>query len=306
MNNFKNNQFYVGFEELSTIRDFYRYALSQANAHQCFSGHGSEDLFDDLWVLISASLKIPHSQAQYFLDAKLTRSEKSELTELLAKRILDGIPVAYLINKAYSHGLEFYVDERVLIPRSPIAELINKQFYPWISEAQVHNILDLCTGSGCLAINACLEFPNAKVTAVDISRDALEVAKINQKKYQLHNQLTLIESDLWQNVPQKQYDVILSNPPYVAKNIMQQLPREYINEPNIALEAADDGLAIVVRILNNAKDYLSNDGILIVEVGCAMAALLNRYPTLPFTMLDFEHGGEDVFLLTKEQICKFF
>jgi ribosomal protein L3 glutamine methyltransferase len=199
-------------------------------------------------------------------------------------------------------GLSFYVDERVLIPRSPIAELIENQFSPWIKSNQISNILDLCTGSGCIAIATAQVFPDAEITASDISPDALDVAKINLKKYNLENQITLIQSDVFENISPQKFDIIISNPPYVDQEDMDNLPKEYHHEPASALAAGSDGLDIVKKILSSAKNYLSDQGILIIEVGNSAEALIQQFPNLPFTWLEFERGESEVFLLTREQL----
>ncbi len=224
----------------------------------------------------------------------------------LARRIIERVPVPYLTNKAYFCGLPFYVDERVLIPRSPIAELIEQQFSPWISNDKVSRVLDLCTGSGCIAIACCYAFPNATVCGVDISDAALEVAEINRETHGLHEQLTLIKSDVFTAVPRASYDIIVSNPPYVGFEEMKTLPKEYHHEPSVALEAPKNGLEIVEKIMIDAHHYLSEHGILVVEVGNSADALIEEYDDLAFTWLDFERGGEGVFLLTRNQLVDYF
>jgi ribosomal protein L3 glutamine methyltransferase len=240
------------------------------------------------------------------LNARLTVREKKYLGQQLEKRINQRVPVPYLIQEAYFADLPFYVDERVLIPRSPIAELIHDQFSPWIKAEQVTHILDLCTGSGCIAIACCYAFPEASVDAVDISAEALAVAAINREQLAVEEQLTLIESDCFAAVTRRNYDVIVSNPPYVGKEEMQSLPDEYRHEPVLALETANNGLAIIEKILNSAHAYLSDQGILIVEVGNSEEALCEAYPSVPFTWLEMSQGGQGVFLLTKQQLAEFF
>jgi ribosomal protein L3 glutamine methyltransferase len=293
-------------KEFQTIIDFIRFAMSQAQANDVFFGHGTDNAWDDMFTLITETLNLPHDVDPLLLQGRLTEEEKILLCERLEKRILHKIPVPYLINKAYFCDLIFFVDSRVLIPRSPIAELIKQHFSPWISEDKVHRVLDLCTGSGCIAIACCYAFPDAEVDAVDISTDVLEVAEINRDYYGLQNMLNLIQSDCFAQIPPNRYDIIVSNPPYVSKEEMKALPAEYHHEPKLALEAKENGLAIVEKILQQAKDYLNPHGILVVEVGNSETALIDAYPHVPFTWLEFEHGGHGVFLLTGDLLNQYF
>lgn len=293
-------------EELSTVLDFLRFSLSCAiNAH-LYYGHGTDNAWDDMRSLVLRTLSLPYDIDPTLLNGRLTTSEKKHLCQQLEKRINQRVPVPYLIKEAYFCDLPFYVDERVLIPRSPIAELIKEQFSPWIDANQVHRVLDLCTGSGCIAIACCYAFPDAHVDAVDISSEALAVAAINREELDVEEQLTLIESDCFTNVPKVRYDLIVSNPPYVGKEEMQTLPDEFRHEPVLALETGNNGLAIVDSILKNAGAYLSEHGILVVEVGNSEDALSDAYPHVPFTWLEMSHGGQGVFLLTKQQLDEYF
>lgn len=292
-------------QSFKTILDFLRFGLSSANKEPLHYGHGSDNAWDDIYALILGSLSLPLDVDPSLLKARLSPIEKEHLTRQLERRIKQRIPVAYLTKRAYFCGLPFYVDERVLIPRSPIGELIQQQFSPWIDETQVFNILEIGTGSGCIAIACAYAFPDAMVDAVDISKDALAVATINRNQHQLESQLTLIESDCFAALPPKKYDIIVSNPPYVGRDEMQTLPAEYNHEPNLALETANNGLFIVDKILHQAKDYLSDEGILVVEVGNTEELLVNTYPTIPFTWLEMERGGQGVFILTAEQLKSF-
>lgn len=289
-----------------TIIDFLRFGITQALASELYYGHGTDNAWDDIFSLILGSLSLPLDCDPQFYQARLSAAEKQLLAERLSQRIIDKLPVPYLTNKAYFCGLSFYVDERVLIPRSPIAELIQQQFSPWIEADKVERILDLCTGSACIAIACCEAFPHVLVDAVDISPKALEVASINRLHYGLEEILTLIESDCWQNVPDVRYDLIVANPPYVGHEEMQTLPEEYLHEPRLALETSNNGLAIVEKILANAHDYLNERGILVVEVGNSEEALIEAYPQVPFIWLDFERGGQGVFLLTRQQLLEYF
>ncbi|CEG57682.1 50S ribosomal protein L3 N(5)-glutamine methyltransferase [Legionella fallonii] len=293
-------------EELVTILDFLRFSLTCAIKAQLYYGHGTDNAWDDMRSLILRSLALPYDVDPDLLNGRLTTSEKKHLCQQLEKRINQRVPVPYLIKEAYFCDLPFYVDERVLIPRSPIAELIHNQFAPWIDADNIHHVLDLCTGSGCIAIACCYAFPDAQVDAVDISSEALAVAAINREQLGVEEQLTLIESDCFNNVPPTKYDLIVSNPPYVGKVEMQTLPDEFRHEPVLALEATNNGLAIVDKILKNAHAYLSDHGILVVEVGNSEEALCEAYPSVPFTWLEMSHGGQGVFLLTKQQLEEYF
>ncbi|HAT3869571.1 50S ribosomal protein L3 N(5)-glutamine methyltransferase [Legionella pneumophila] len=293
-------------EELVTILDFLRFSLSCAENAQLFYGHGTDNAWDDMRSLILRSLSLPYDVDPFLLNARLTTSERKHLCNQLDKRINQRVPVPYLIKEAYFCDLPFYVDERVLIPRSPIGELINNQFSPWIEAERVHHVLDLCTGSGCIAIACCYAFPEAQVDAVDISNQALAVATINCERYDVGDQLALIESDCFTALSGKQYDLIVSNPPYVGKEEMQTLPDEYRHEPVLALETGNNGLAIIEKILKNAHAYLSEHGILVVEVGNSEQALCETYPMVPFTWLEMSNGGQGVFLLTKQQLEDYF
>jgi ribosomal protein L3 glutamine methyltransferase len=289
-------------KDFKTIIDFLRFGFSRAEQSQLFYGHGTDNAWDDIWVLILSSLSLPLNVEPMLLQANLTIDEKKLLCNNLEKRIEKNIPVPYLTHEAYFCDLSFYVDERVLIPRSPIAELIKQQFSPWVEPDNVLKVLDLCTGSGCIGIACCYAFPDARVDVADISGDALEVAKINMEKHGVEDELNLIKSDCFDDIPVLQYDLIISNPPYVGTEEMQTLPAEYKHEPTLALETENNGLAIVDNILKNAGKYLSEDGILVIEVGNSEQALIDAYPDVPFMWADFEHGGSGVFILTSQQI----
>jgi len=293
-------------KDLKTVTDFLRFGLSRAAACALYYGHGTDNAWDDIWALVLGSLALPFDVDPLLLNGRLTTAERALLCERFEQRIEKRIPVPYLTHEAYFCDLPFYVDERVLIPRSPIAELIKQQFSPWINPMSVEHVLDLCTGSGCIAIACCEAFPDAMVDAVDISPAALAVAEINRQRHGVADVLTLIESDCFTQVPTIRYNIIVSNPPYVGHEEMQTLPCEYQHEPVLALETADNGLAIIDRILHQARHYLAEDGILVVEVGNSENALIDAYPHVPFTWLDFEHGGQGVFLLTYQQISEHF
>ncbi len=301
-----NNYILKETEELSTVLDFLRFSLSCATHANLYYGHGTDNAWDDMRSLILRSLFLPYDLDPHLLNGRLTTSEKKHLCQQLEKRINQRVPVPYLIKEAYFCDLPFYVDERVLIPRSPIGELIKEQFAPWIDADNIYRVLDLCTGSGCIAIACCYAFPEAMVDAVDISSEALAVAAINREELGVEEQLTLIESDCFVKVPKVSYDLIVSNPPYVGKEEMQTLPDEFRHEPVLALETTNNGLAIVDNILKNAHAYLSDHGILVVEVGNSEEALCNAYPQVPFTWLEMCDGGHGVFLLTKQQLNEYF
>lgn len=293
--------------ELQTLRDVLRWATSQFNAANLFYGHGNADAFNDALQLILHSLHLPVTEfPELFADARLTHAEKSAIAELIQRRITDRVPVPYLTHEAWFAGLPFYVDERVLIPRSPFAELIQKQFSPWISDSDsILNILDLCTGGACIAIACAHAFPDARVDASDISTDALDVANINIEKYLLADQVHAIQSDLWSALDKQRYDLIVSNPPYVGADEMATLPTEYRHEPNAALEAEDNGLALVEQILLRATDFLTSNGVLFVEVGNSDYAVMEKWPDIEFLWLDFEQGGHGIFMLTQAQCANF-
>ncbi len=292
-------------QEMVTVRDFIRWAVTQFNQADLVYGHGTDNGWDEAVNLVLTTLHLPPDIDTNVLDAKLVLAEKQLIAQRVKRRVDERIPVPYLVNEAWFAGLNFYVDERVLIPRSPIAELLEDEFSPWVEEANVQNILDLCTGSGCIAISAAFTFPNAQVDAVDNSASALEVAKINVDRFGLEENVHLIESDLFEGVFGKKYDIIISNPPYVGKKEYEALPPEYIREPEKALLCGQDGLEIIRRILAAAADHLTATGILIVEVGFGQDLLETQFPGVPFTWLQFENGGEGVFLLTADELREF-
>lgn len=288
--------------ELLTIRDYIRWAVSRFNESSLYFGHGTANAWDEAIALILHTLHLPHDVNPTVLDARLTQSERDTVYKLIQKRIKDRVPVPYLTHEAWFSGLPFYVDERVLIPRSPIAELIENQFQPWVDTHSVNDILDLCTGSGCIAIACAKAFPDANVDASDISADALTVAKMNTVRHQIEDQVHLHQSNLFESLPKKKYDIIVSNPPYVDAEDMALLPKEFQHEPKLGLEAGPEGLDIVLRILQQASQYLNPQGILIVEVGNSEFALAEHFPDVPFTWLEFQRGDGGVFLLTAKQL----
>jgi ribosomal protein L3 glutamine methyltransferase len=288
--------------ELHTIRDLVRWGMSQFNkAGLCFA-HGMPNALDEAVYLCLSTLHLPPDLGDEYFDCRLTHDEKRSVLENYRVRLNKRKPAAYITREAWFAGLSFYVDERVLIPRSPIAELIQQQFSPWVDADAVERVLDLCTGSGCIAIACAYAFDQAKIVASDVSADALKVAAINRGNHGLEQRLQLIESDLFNSIPQQPFDIIVSNPPYVSEREVAQLDKEFSYEPGGGLSAGETGMDIVVPILQQAGRYLSDDGILVVEVGYSMPALLELLPDVPFTWLEFAHGGEGVFLLTAEQV----
>lgn len=287
--------------ELTSLRDYIRWGISRFNAARLYYGHGTDNAWDEALYLILTALHLPPDTDPDMLNAKLTMVERRNLCELIFRRIDERIPTAYLTRTSWFAGHSFYIDQRVIIPRSPIAELIENGFSPWFVDKEPAEILDLCTGSGCIAIACALAFHQSHVDAVDISTDALEVAEINVRNYHLAQQVKLIQSDLFENLTKK-YDLIVSNPPYVCEQEYSSLPKEYVHEPEIALKALEQGLSVVKRILKDTFKHLAPGGILIVEVGNAKESLIEEFPNVPFLWLDFERGGEGVFLLTYEQL----
>ncbi|EKO3463673.1 50S ribosomal protein L3 N(5)-glutamine methyltransferase [Vibrio fluvialis] len=289
--------------ELHTLQDMIRWTVSRFNAANLFYGHGTDNAWDEAVQLILPTLYLPIDVPPHVLNSRLTSSERLRVVERVIKRIKDRTPVAYLTNKAWFCGLEFFVDERVLVPRSPIGELIQAQFEPWLVNEPTR-IMDLCAGSGCIAIACAHAFPDAEVDAIDISADALQVAEQNIQDHGLEQQVFPIRSDLFRDLPKEQYDIIVTNPPYVDQEDMNSLPDEFKHEPELGLAAGTDGLKLVRRILANAPHYLTEKGILVCEVGNSMIHLMDQYPHIPFTWLEFENGGHGVFLLTREQLVE--
>lgn len=292
-------------QTLLTVRDYIRWAASRFSEAKLFHGHGTATALDDAATLVLHTLHLPYNLSESYFSARLTKEERHKIVDLVNRRIQTRIPSAYLIHEAIFAGLDFYVDERVLVPRSPIAELIREQFTPWVAADQVRYILDLCTGSACIAIACVYAFPDAQVDAVDLSEDALEVAKINVAKHEVDAQLTLYHSDLFTTLPARKYDLIVSNPPYVAISEWEKLPDEFHTEPEMGFTGGKTGLDLVIKILVDVADYLSEQGVLIVEVGSSAETLQTQFPEVPFYWLDFEQGGDGVFLLNAEQVFAF-
>ncbi len=255
--------------------------------------------------MVFHALSLPTHLDDIYLSAVLTLQERQQIIDFIHQRVKQRLPVAYITQKAQFAGLDFYVDSRVLVPRSPIAELIEQGFEPWLEEQQVNRVLDLCTGSGCIAIACAYAFEEAEIDAVDLSEDALAVARINQERHQLEDRVNLYHSDLYTALPDVQYDLIVTNPPYVAIAEWEQLPAEFHQEPEMGFTGGENGLDLVLKILVGAKTFLAPQGILVVEVGSSAETLQDLFPEIPFCWLDFERGGDGVFLLTAEQVSQY-
>jgi len=291
--------------ELKTIRDLMRWGASCFNQAGLTFGHGTDNIFDEALVLVSHALHLPLQFPEHYLAAHVTAEERDAALALIQQRIETRKPAAYLTHEAWFAGLPFYVDERVLVPRSPLAERIEHGFEPWLQSDAIERVLDLCTGSGCIAIACAAHFENARVDAVDISDDALAIARLNVERHDLQDWVQVIKSDLFAAVGMQRYQMIISNPPYVSAEEMQGLPDEYRHEPEIGLAAGGEGLDVVIRILAQAASHLEADGILVVEVGNGRELLSECFPDVPFLWLEFERGGHGVFLLDAQQVQQY-
>lgn len=291
------------FHSLETLADFVRWGASRFAAAGLHFGHGTDNAVDEALVLVRHALHLDHRAPPELYGARLTPGEKRVVLELFERRIVERLPAPYLTGEAWFAGLPFYVDSRVLVPRSPFAELIEVGFTPWVEAGQVTRVLDLCTGSGCIAIACALAFPEAQVDAVDICPEALEVADRNAVRHGVEEQVELLEGDLWAPLAGRRYEIIVSNPPYVSDEEMAALPPEYGHEPVLGLRSGPEGLDMVARIISGAREHLAPGGVLVVEVGSAAAAVADAWPELPFTWLEFAHGGAGVFLLTAEDLA---
>lgn len=289
--------------DLRTIRDFIRFGASQFRAAGLSFGHGTDNAFDEAAWLVLHALSLPLDLSPDWWNCQLTPAERSRVEALLRVRVRTRKPAAYITREAWFMGLPFFVDERVLIPRSPIAELIAAGFGPWLEPEGIHRILDLCTGSGCIGLAAGSVLPDAEIWLSDLSTDALAVARMNVRRHGMEARTRVVASDVFDGLPDAPgFDLIVSNPPYVDAAEMAQLAPEYRHEPARGLAAGTDGLDIVRRILAGARVRLNEGGVLIVEVGNSQPALEAAFPELPFTWLDFSGGGEGVFLLTRDQL----
>ncbi|GGE72632.1 50S ribosomal protein L3 glutamine methyltransferase [Streptosporangium jomthongense] len=288
-------------EDLHTVRDYLRYASSQFAASTVFFGHGTDNVWDEAVQLVLRSLHLPLENNTLFLDARLTREERELVHTRIRRRIDERIPLAYLLGEAWFMGMPFHVDERVLVPRSPIGELIENGFQPWLGDKPVARILDLCTGSGCIGIGAASVFESASVDLADISLDALAVAESNIELHELQGRARTVQSDVFTDI-RGQYDIIVSNPPYVDAEDLADMPEEFHHEPELGLAAGDDGLDIAHRIIAGALEHLTPGGLLVVEVGNSRAALDAAYPDLPLTWVEFSNGGDGVFVISEQDL----
>ncbi|MCO7543446.1 50S ribosomal protein L3 N(5)-glutamine methyltransferase [Stutzerimonas nitrititolerans] len=285
---------------LRTLRDYIRWAVSRFQAEQLFFGHGTDNAWDEARQLVLGALHLPWEMADSYLDCRLEDNERAHLQDLLQRRIEQRVPTAYLLGQAWFCGLPFIVDERVLIPRSPIGELIDRRFEPWLAQAPAR-VLDLCTGSGCIGIACAYEFLEAEVVLADLSFEALEVANRNIEHHGLEDRVYTVQSDGFDGLPKQRFDLILSNPPYVDAEDIADMPNEFHHEPALALACGEDGLDLVRRILAQAADHLTETGTLIVEVGNSQVHVEALYPEVEFTWLEFARGGHGVFLLAASQ-----
>lgn len=291
--------------ELSTLRDLMRFAVSRFNEAGLFFGHGSDNAWDEAAYLLLHSLHLPVDQLDPYMDARLTGAERTAALNIVRRRITERLPAAYLTKEAWLGDFRFHVDERVIVPRSHIAELLREQLSPWVNDPwAVGRVLDMCTGSGCLAILAADAFPEASIDAVDLSPDALAVARINVDDYGLGERIRLIESDAFSAIPAEKYDVIISNPPYVNAESMAGLPEEYRREPEMALASGEDGLDFVRTLLNEAAQHLNPDGVLVVEIGHNKDELERAFPRLSFVWLDTSAGDRFVFMLRRKDLSR--
>lgn len=290
-------------ESLATIRDWLRFAVTQFHEADLSFGHGLPEAFDEAAYLLLHALHLPRERLEAFLDARLTMAERKAIHGLIRRRCTERIPAAYITHEAWLGDHRFYVDRRVIVPRSFIAELLDERMSPWVPEpGDVHSILDLCTGSGCLAILAAIAFPDAHIDAADISPDALEVARRNVDDYALHDRIELLRSDLFDAIAGRRYDIILCNPPYVTTAAMRALPPEFRHEPALALAAGADGMDSVRRILSSAREHLSEAGMIFVEVGHNRDLTEAAFPELPFTWVATRSSDDSVFLLRNDEL----
>jgi ribosomal protein L3 glutamine methyltransferase len=291
-------------EPVITVEQLIRACAAKLDAAAVCFGHGSDNAFDEAAELVFFAAGLRHEDALRVYSQPVTGKARAAAEALIGRRIAERLPAAYLTKRMWFAGYEFYVDERVLVPRSPIAELIEAQFAPWIEAEQVRRVLDIGAGSGCIAVASALAFPEASVDAADVSADALDVAWINIGWHGVKDRVRAVQSDVYSGVQESRYDIVVSNPPYVSAAEVAALPAEYRHEPELGLLAGDDGLNIVRRILAGAEAHLTPHGILVVEVGDTEDAVMSAYPSVPFTWLEFARGGGGVFLLTAEQLAE--
>ncbi len=291
-----------GTEALRTVRDLVRWGASEFARAGLYFGHGTDNALDESFHLVLHALRLPSDLPAVYLEANVTRPERDAALKLLRARVRSRKPAAYLIGEIQFAGLPFHVDERVLIPRSPIGELIAKGFEPWLSQAP-RRILDLCAGSGCIGIASAIAFPEARVDLVENDAAALEVCRQNIERHRCGDRVHMVRSDLFAGVKGAQYDLILANPPYVPAGEVKLLPAEFRHEPRVALEAGRDGMDVVARILGEATRYLTDRGVLICEVGGSVPEFSARWPRLPVTWIEFDHGGDGVFMISRADLA---
>lgn len=290
-------------DHLQTLRDYVRWAASRFNEAGLVFGHGTDNAFDEAAALVLHTLHLPPSIADPYWDARVTRGEADAILARAQRRVRERLPLPYITGEAWFAGLSFHVDRRVLVPRSPIAELIESGFTPWLNPDAVTRVLDIGTGSGCIAVGCAHAFPEARIDAGDVSADALAIAELNVRRHGVQHQVNILVSDVYEGLETNvRYDLIVANPPYVDALDMAALAPEYRHEPRLGLEAGEDGLDVVRRILAGAAARLNPGGVLVVEVGNSEAAVSRTWPDLPFLWLEFERGGHGVFLLTAEQL----
>ncbi|MCW5590383.1 MAG: 50S ribosomal protein L3 N(5)-glutamine methyltransferase [Legionellales bacterium] len=294
----------TSLQTLASVQEILTWMENLFTENKLFFGHGTDNAWDEAVAILLSVLKLPMDCDESILKNTISPPQKQQLIECILLRVNQRIPSAYLTHRANFAGLEFYVDEQVLIPRSPIAELIETRFHPWIAYENIHHILDIGTGSGCIALACAFYCMNASVVGVDISSQALAIAERNSQQLNLSERVTFIQSDLFQNLPSQKFDIIISNPPYVDQDDINSMPEEYHHEPRLGLAAGIDGLQFAIPIIQQAAHYLSDQGILIVEVGNSQYALEQYFPQLPFIWLEFERGGEGVFLLTRQDLIQ--
>jgi ribosomal protein L3 glutamine methyltransferase len=288
---------------LRTLRDVLRFAVTRFAESKVYFGHGQIDAFDEAVFIVMRSLQLPIDRLDVFLDAYLTHAEINTMLQQIDLRVKKRMPAAYILKEAWLQGYRFYVDERAIIPRSFIAELLRDELQPWVAEpGVVTDVLDLCTGSGCLAVMAADAFPNARVEAADLSKDALVVAKKNIADYQLESRVKPVESDLFSALAGRRYDVIVCNPPYVTDASMAKLPKEYQHEPKIALAGGADGMNVIKRLLREARGHLKRGGVMFVEVGGERATVEKQFKDVPMTWLTTSAGDDMVFLTRQEEL----
>ena len=295
---------------LTSVIDLMRWGASQFVTAGLSYSHGMSSPLDESVYLVLRTLNLPVDTPDVYWQSKVTSTERDTILEVFKQRVEQRIPSAYITKEGWFAGLKFYVDERVLIPRSPIAELVESQFQPWVNPDEVESILDLCTGCGCIGIACAYAFPHAEIELSDISNEALAVADKNICMHDASNRVTTVQSDLFQNIQNgaddKKYDLIVSNPPYVDQDDMTGLADEFHHEPELALSSGKDGLDFTTKLLSQAAEFLTDFGVLVVEVGNSQYQLADKYPEVPFHWVEFERGGDGVFILTKQELEKYF